>query len=228
MLSSHRRLLRFHRGCIAACILASLAACSRDAQPPLTEATVRAFATMRAEGLASMSAPTLCSQYTDGAEIKGAFGDPSSTLTGKGYCERIAEEFAKPTGGETLVSSQLAVKGFLIPLGGQSADLDLEQVDVIDRGDGTAYERHTQISSRVESVEGQPTITRESQRVSIVASKAALPASEPSSNQVVDEALREPARSSRRTRAESGGMQPEERAPDPAEIKRATPGPPAP
>ena len=202
MLSSHRRLLRFHRGCIAACVLASLAACSRDAQPPLTEATVRAFATMRAEGLASMSAPTLCSQYTDGAEIKGAFGDPSSTLTGKGYCERLAEEFAKSTGAETLMSTQLSVKGFLIPLGGQSADLDLEQVDVIDRGDGTAYERHTQISARVESVEGQPTITRESQRVSIVASKASLPASESSSNQVVDDAPPAPERSQRRTRAE--------------------------
>ena len=226
MPNSRRCLLRFHSGCIAACVLASLAACSRDAQPPLTEATVRAFATIRAEGLASMSAPTLCSQYTDGAEIKGAFGDPSSTLTGKGYCERIAEEFAKPTGGETLVSSQLAVKGFLIPLGGQSADLDLEQVDVIDRGDGTAYERHTQISSRVESVGGQPMITRESRRESLVAAKASLPASESSSNQVVDDAPRTPER--RRTRAESGGFQPEERAPDPAEIKRAPPQPPAP
>ena len=149
------------------CVVAAMWGCSR-AEPELTDGVVRAFVDARAKGLDAKDTQALCSQYADSATVNGVFGEEPVTLGKKRYCDHMAEEYASFTGGQKLVEAKLSTKSVKIPANGKSAELELEQVDVLEDSEAKRYERRTQISARVESVGGKPLITREARKETIV------------------------------------------------------------
>ncbi|MEO8675727.1 MAG: hypothetical protein ABI569_09115 [Casimicrobiaceae bacterium] len=146
--------------------VAALGGCSR-APPELTAAAMQAFVETRAAALQARNVTALCSQYADGAEVRGALGDEPVILTKMRYCNHIAEEFDSHT-GEAAYETSLSLKSVVIAPSGKTADLELEQLDLAGAPhDATRYERRTQISAHVESVAGKPLITRESRKETI-------------------------------------------------------------
>jgi hypothetical protein len=90
------------------------------------------------------------------------FGDEPVTLNKRRYCEHVADVYAALATGQERVDTQLSVKSMTIAANGQSAEVEQEQIDVIDwQPDAATYELRTQIISHVESVAGTPLVTRE-------------------------------------------------------------------
>lgn len=201
------------------CVVTALVGCSRG-KPELTAALMQAFVDARAKGLETKDAPALCSHYADGAKVKIGVNSDAMDLTKQGYCDYVAHGITALAGGPARVEAKLAVKSVKIAGNGRSADLELEQVDVVQlRRDSEPFEVRTQISTHVESIAGTPLVTRETRKMTQAKVAPAAPATSPHGDTTMSESeRREQARELRTLRALGQGGMPmkEENAAPPA------------